>query len=47
VIVLALPTTLIGAGFPLLARAAARSVPELHHGIGRLVAGRPSAASPG
>jgi len=39
VIVLALPTTLIGAGFPLLARAAARSVPELHHGIGRLVAG--------
>jgi signal transduction histidine kinase len=39
VIVLALPTMLMGAGFPLLARAAARSVPELHHGIGRLVAG--------
>ena len=36
---LVLPTMLMGAGFPLLARAAARSVPELHYGIGRLIAG--------
>ncbi len=39
VAVLVLPTTLMGAGFPLLARAAGRTVPELHHGISRLVAG--------
>jgi predicted membrane-bound spermidine synthase len=39
VAVLMLPTMLMGAGFPLLARAAASSVPELHRGIGRLVAG--------
>jgi predicted membrane-bound spermidine synthase len=36
---LVLPTMLMGAGFPLLARAAGRSVPELHHGIGGLIAG--------
>ena len=39
VAVLLLPTMLMGASFPLLARAAASSVPELHRGIGRLVAG--------
>jgi spermidine synthase len=39
VAVLMLPTMLMGAGFPLLARAAASSVRELHRGIGRLVAG--------
>ena len=38
VAVVAVPTTLMGAGFPLLARAAATSVPELHHAVGRLVA---------
>jgi spermidine synthase len=39
VAVLVVPTVLMGAGFPLLARAAARTVAELHHGISRLVAG--------
>jgi len=38
VILLLLPASLMGAGLPLLARAAARNVPELHHGIGRLLA---------
>jgi len=38
VAVLVVPTVLMGAGFPLLARAAARTVGELHHGISRLVA---------
>jgi len=47
VAVLVLPTTLMAPGFPLLARAAGRTVPELHQGISRLVAGRPSAASSG
>jgi predicted membrane-bound spermidine synthase len=38
VVLLLVPTTLMGAGFPLLARASARGLTELHHGIGRLVA---------
>ncbi len=38
VVLLLLPTCLMGAGFPLLARAAARSVPEFHRSIGGLMA---------
>lgn len=38
VAVLVVPTALMGAGFPLLARAVASSVQDLHHAIGRLVA---------
>ena len=38
VAVLLVPTCLMGAGFPLLARAAARSGPEFHRSIGKLMA---------